>query len=299
MGSSSRASWLRLSIVLDEPDIETAERLLSRAGAVGFSFEDAGNAPVLEPEPGAAPLWPKVVLTALFPAATELAPIAAALAARFGMAAAPMIEPLDPADCVPRPSALETPLEIGGRLLIGTPQTAAVPSRSLLRLTGGLAFGTGTHPTTRLCLDWLEREVAAGAQLLDYGCGSGILGLAALALGAGQVWAVDIEPQALIATRDNAELNDFDERIWIGAPQALPRISTDIVVANILAGPLEALADTLTASLRPGGTLVMSGILDHQCERLEHAYRPHLERLERAHRDGWARLSGRRRAGAV
>jgi ribosomal protein L11 methyltransferase len=161
----------------------------------------------------------------------------------------------------------------------------------------GLAFGTGEHATTALCLEWLERHVASGMTVLDYGCGSGILALAALALGARFAYAVDTDPQALTATRANAALNGAAERLFVDAPEKLPAVVVDMLVANILAGPLIELAPTFAERVVPGGMVVLSGILESQAARVAAAYAPHLENVDQAAREGWVRLAGRRRTG--
>jgi ribosomal protein L11 methyltransferase len=161
----------------------------------------------------------------------------------------------------------------------------------------GLAFGTGEHPTTSLCLDWLERHVASGSTLLDYGCGTGVLALAALVLGARQAFAVDNDDQALLATRTNAELNGLTDRLAVSAPEALPAVAVDVLAANILAGPLVQLAPKFATYVRPGGRLVLSGVLEAQAAYVAAAYAPYFGELEPALRDGWVRLAGRRNAG--
>jgi ribosomal protein L11 methyltransferase len=161
----------------------------------------------------------------------------------------------------------------------------------------GLAFGTGEHPTTALCLDWLEQRVASGMTMLDYGCGSGILALAALKLGARLAYAVDNDGQALLATRANAVLNGVGERLFVSAPEALPDVQVDVLAANILARPLVELAPTFAQRLRPGGSLVLSGILASQAATVAEAYAAEFDDLEQTARDGWLRLSARRSTG--
>jgi ribosomal protein L11 methyltransferase len=297
--SYNEPAWQQLRVHVPESELAAIEALLTLAGAQSFGLDDAGDSPLLEPPPGAQPLWPTVRLSALFPASLNLEPLLGMLSARLGERAQPIARPLSDAEIEPRETR-RAPLHIGERLTIGPPDTLAVSPRRLLKLNFGVAFGTGTHPTTALCLEWLEREVTAGVCLLDYGCGSGILALAALRLGASTAWAVDIEPQALGATRENAELNALTERIWIGPPEALAAIRVDIIVANILARPLSQLAEVFAHRLHPGGKLVLSGLLDAQCAQVIATYEPWFTSFERAQREGWARISAQRRsAGAV
>jgi ribosomal protein L11 methyltransferase len=158
----------------------------------------------------------------------------------------------------------------------------------------GLAFGTGRHPTTRLCLEWLAARPLNGRRVLDYGCGSGVLALAALVLGAESALAVDVEPQALQATRDNARLNGLETRIWLGAPHELAPIQADIVLANIIARSLEALAPELSTRVVPGGRLVLSGLLETQVDAVRDAYAPAFRDFAVATAAGWALLEATR-----
>jgi ribosomal protein L11 methyltransferase len=170
----------------------------------------------------------------------------------------------------------------------------------VLALDPGLAFGTGTHPTTALCLEWLDSQQLQGCTVIDYGCGSGILGIAALLLGARQVIAVDNDPQALVATRDNAERNHITpERLITCLPGQLPKDCTaDVMVANILAGPLQELAPLLTGLTGRSGRIALSGILAEQAEAVAAAYRQHFALEPVARRDEWVRIDGARRTDA-
>ena len=279
-------------------DVAHAEALLELAGALALSCDDAGNDPVLEPPAGEAPLWPNVIVRALFPAHVDLAALASVLADACGGHVIAM-EPLDDERWQAAARRAPTQRRIGARLWLSDARasSAAQAGEAEVRLAMGLAFGTGDHPTTALCLEWLEAHVRAETRLLDYGCGSGVLALAALALGAAAAWAVDNDSQALTATADNARLNGVAERLWLGPPEALPKIAADVVVANILAGPLVALAPTLSACAAPGAALVLAGILDSQREDVMRAYAPFCAEFELAERDGWARITARRRAG--
>jgi ribosomal protein L11 methyltransferase len=165
-----------------------------------------------------------------------------------------------------------------------------------LLLDPGLAFGTGTHPTTALCLEWLDGQALQGLDVLDFGCGSGILAIAALLLGARQAVGTDIDVQALEASRDNAGRNGIaDEQFPLYLPEDMPQVAADVLVANILAGPLVALAPQLSGLVKPGGLLALSGILAEQGEDVAAAYAKDFELDPIANRDGWVRISGRRR----
>jgi ribosomal protein L11 methyltransferase len=187
---------------------------------------------------------------------------------------------------------------IGGRLWLAPADDPDAPGDAqVVRVHIGLAFGTGEHPTTALCLEWLERHVASGSTILDYGCGSGILALAALVLGARFAYAVDNDAQALTATRANAALNGVEERLFVGLPDTLPAVAVDVLAANILAGPLVELAPKLAARTAPGGMLVLSGVLESQAARVASAYAPYSTIVEQRARDGWVLLAGRRKPG--
>jgi len=183
-----------------------------------------------------------------------------------------------------RPAAVDLPSAYA------PPDPAAVN----IRLDPGLAFGTGTHPTTALCLEWLDGMDLKGKQLVDYGCGSGILAIAAARLGASRIWAVDHDPQALAATRDNARRNQVEAHVQIGLPEILPAAAVDAVLANILAAPLIQLAPRLAALIKPSGALVLSGILSGQDREVRAAYAPWFRFGRGARREEWRRLDARR-----
>jgi len=286
----------RLTLETAAADVPKAEALLTLAGAETIALCDAADHPVFEPEPSTAPLWPRVTLHALFAIDADLAPLRDLLAATFAEAAVTVnVLPESAWQLAMRQTVQARP--IGSRLWLAPAEDQCVPNdRLTVRINMGLAFGTGAHATTALCLDWLEGQVVPGSTLLDYGCGSGILALAALVLGAARAFAVDNDDQARTATRANAELNGVADRLVIATPDALPAISVDVLVANILAGPLVALAPTFAQLVRPGGRLVLSGILERQAKHVATAYAPHFGELEQAAYDGWVRLTGRRNA---
>jgi len=197
------------------------------------------------------------------------------------------------------------PLQFGARTWI-VPWNAELPDAAgdeavVIRLDPGLAFGSGTHPTTSLCLQWLDALAAAGAlegvDVLDYGCGSGILAVAALKLGAAHAIGIDNDPQALLASRDNADRNDVGDALSVFAPNEAPQHTYPVVVANILATALDALAETLAERVAPGGRIALSGILDGQEEELLRRYRPWFEQLSVAREGDWVRIDGVRKPG--
>ena len=300
--------WLELSATVHREHAALAEDLLLAAGAVSVTLRDAADAPVLEPAPGETPLWPELTITGLFEGDADPLALLASLHDRVP-GAEWRISSL--ADRAWEREWLRDfkPMRFGRRLAVVptgmTPPQGAV----VVRLDPGLAFGTGTHPTTALCLEWLDglavAEEGAAAPLadalvVDYGCGSGILAIAALRLGATAAIAVDLDPQALVATRANAAANDVADRITTCAPGDLQAVlagrKADILVANILAGPLRRLLGEFAATLADDGLLALSGILVGQDTALAADAEP-LFRLEApAIREDWVRLSGRRKS---
>lgn len=276
--------------------VPRAEALLALAGAETIALRDAADDPVLEPEPSTTPLWPAVVVVAQFPTEAELEPLRELLrttcqATHFEQ------RPLGPADWEAGLRQRFAARAFGRRLWLAPADDPPAPSgRVGIRLHMGFAFGTGEHPTTALCLDWLDDHVEKGSTILDYGCGSGVLAIAAVALGASRALAIDNDPQALAATRANAVLNGLTERLFVGAPESLPAESVDLLAANILAGPLIDHAGLFAERVRPGGALVLSGILETQAARVAEAYAPAFAAIELASRDGWVRLAATRNA---
>ncbi len=287
----------QLVIELPGRELARAEEACRRLGSTALMLADAGDEPLLEPAPGETPLWQDVRLRALFDLAEDPALLAATLAAVLGLhPAAVAVEHVE--DRVWEREWLRDfrPMRFGRRLWVcPAGQAAGSAAAAVLQLDPGLAFGTGTHPTTALCLEWLDAAVQGGERVLDYGCGSGILALAALRLGAAAACAFDIDPQALQATRENAIKNDLAGRIEIADRAEALGDGFDIVLANILSGPLIALAPGLAARTRTGGALVLAGLLERQSGEVTQAYQPWFDIGPVAERDGWALLAGRRR----
>ena len=274
--------WLALTVEVDAAQAEALSEALLEAGAASVSIED----------PDAA----RNRLRALLAADAHAAAILAAACASAGCGAPPFLtESVPDQDWVRATQAQFAPLCLEGRLWI-VPSWHEAPRdarAAVVRLDPGLAFGTGSHPSTRLVLAWLARTLAPGAGVLDYGCGSGILAIAAGKLGAGRVDAVDLDPLALATTIDNARANDIGLRAL--APERLPPGDYDVVVANILSQPLIVLEPLLAARTRPGGRIALSGILEQQAAEVADAYGAHFAARIGAREEGWALVEGRRR----
>jgi len=294
-------AWLQLSIEAGELDPESLSTFFESLGALSVTFEDAADQPLYEPEPGTTPLWSATRVVALFGADAHVGALGERLAERFGEGARGRLRAATLADQDWERAWLREfqPMRFGGRLWIcpAGMRPARAEQPVIVDLDPGLAFGTGTHATTRLCLEWLDAHPPLDRVVLDYGCGSGVLGIAALKLGARSVVAVDIDPQALIATRDNALRNDVDSRLSTVAPGDLSDdLRVDVLLANILANPLVTLAAGLTRRVKPGGRIVLSGILTAQVGTVVAAYRTGFDLDAPLELDGWLCISGHRHA---
>ncbi|HMW16762.1 MAG TPA: 50S ribosomal protein L11 methyltransferase [Accumulibacter sp.] len=296
-------AWLSISLHTDDRHAEALADAFLAHGALSASIEDADAGTADETpqfgEPGSPthPGWQHSRVVALLPADARAVDLVADCARSAGLATTPEFseEWIAEQDWVQLTQSQFEPIRIADRLWI-VPSWHQVPEPPAVALVldPGMAFGTGSHATTRLCLEWLERTPLAGKSLLDYGCGSGILAIAAAKLGArqGQVWGIDIDPQAVSASRDNAERNTV-EVTFLDAAHPLTG-TFDVVIANILANPLRVLAPALCGYLNPGGTLVLSGILVDQAAELIAIYAPWLSLSVVDSRDGWVCLAGNR-----
>ncbi len=287
--------WLQLKITTDRKAAEPLEDLLLASGAVSVTLEDNADQPILEPALGETPLWDQVRLTGLYDAEVDTGAVLRRLADAWGRALPEHHwEQLEDKDWEREWMSHYQAIRCGERLWVCPSwQEPPEPDKVNLMLDPGLAFGTGTHPTTFLCLEWLDAQPVEGLELVDYGCGSGILGVAALLLGARHVVGVDIDPQALLATRDNARRNGLPEDAMpVYLPAKCPEAPADIMLANILAGPLVQLAPKLQQMTRNGGKICLSGILATQAETVMDAYRPWFDFDPVAQREEWVRLTG-------
>lgn len=292
--------WLQLHLPIAKGDAERLESALEELGAAAITLADAADEPLFEPPPGATPLWRETVISALFDPTLDAQELLSSLRAFSGLELADyQTEQL--ADQVWERAWMDDfkPMRFGSRLWI-VPSNCAPEDDTVinLRLDPGLAFGTGTHETTALCLNWIDAADLAGKTVLDFGCGSGILAIAALLCGAENAIGTDIDPQALMASADNASQNGVASRLGLYLPGELPKEKVDVLLANILAAPLIELAGHLASLCRPGADLVLSGILTEQADAVAAAYAPWFHMQPAVLRGDWVRLTGKKRADA-
>ncbi len=295
--------WLELSLIVRTEQQPGTEEALDDLGALSITLQDANaetpdEQAIFEPGVGELPLWPTITLNALFDEHTDRRGLTEALGELL-----PWLEPdqltfRDVADQDWERAWMDQfkPMPFGRRLWI-YPWNIEPPADDALvvvRLDPGLAFGSGTHPTTALCLEWLDGLDLAGKTVTDFGCGSGILAIAALKLGAASAVGVDNDPQALTASIDNAERNDVADRLAVFLPEDVVAEAADIFIANILAGPLGELAPTFAAAAKPGAPFAISGILIGQQDELLLRYAKWFDDLRVDTREDWVRISGRR-----
>jgi len=292
---SGPVAWLQITVTTERASL--AEAVFEQFDAQAVTVLDAGTEMAVENTPHEHPEFDASRVVGLFTQTTRAEPIEAALRDALGKTISIEAGRLENQDWASVWLAQHPPLRFGARLWIA-PHNAPVDADDeaiVVRLDPGLAFGTGTHPTTALCLEWLAATDLKGTHVLDYGCGSGILAVAAACLGAASVTAVDIDPQALRATRENAERNGVAERIRTPGMDDIVGETFDIVIANILAKPLIALAPRLTDHARSNAPLVLSGLLSRQIADVEDAYSSAFEFDEGARQEDWIRLYARRR----
>ena len=292
--------WIQIKLDTSSDYVEELEDLLLEAGASAVTLQDGKDQPLFEPEPGSTPLWHHTVVIGLFDAHTDMDEVVSLLRNQYLREPFPAykVEIVEDKDWEREWMTHFVPMQFGSRLWV-CPSWKDVPEPDAvnLMLDPGLAFGTGTHPTTALCLEWLDKQGdLSNQQIIDYGCGSGILAIAALLLGVRQVTGVDLDPQALEATINNAERNNVaPEKLQVFLPENTPDIKVDMVLANILAGPLVKLAPRLAGYLEKGGRLALSGILSEQADNIISAYSQWFDLEPVVHREGWILVSGTRR----
>jgi ribosomal protein L11 methyltransferase len=293
--------WRQFVMDLEKLNPDSIEEIFARHGAHSITFTDAGDKPVLEPAPGEAPLWPDSRITGLFSIDADLSQLQDDLRQSLAIDALPPHQIEEIENRVWEREWLKDfgPMRFGERLWICPGNSSVDDEHALIvHLDPGLAFGTGTHATTALCLDWLDGLSLADSTILDYGCGSGVLAIAALKLGCASAAAMDIDPQAVTATRANAHHNGVDSQLTVTDSANDIDGQFDVVIANILAAPLIALAEPIASHVKGGCLLALSGILSEQVEEVLGVYQPWIEFERPVYREQggqtWARLTGRR-----
>lgn len=287
-------SWLQFSIEVSSNRVELVSEAFTAVGALSITVLDAGDEPLLEPLPGETPLWSNSRVVALFGADVNVEDVKHAVEEALPDGCMNLkMDSLEDCDWSSTWRDSFHAMQFGAHLWV-CPTGESVPDADavVVQLDPGLAFGTGTHATTALCLEWLDANKPDGKQVIDYGCGSGILAIAACKLGADQVTAVDIDPQALQATRTNAAANEVARKCNVQLAGDLIAAQVDLVLANILANPLIELADTLGKLIRPGGCMVLTGILEEQANAVMAAYDQRFTFREPVCREEWVLLEG-------
>ena len=291
--------WIQLKINTTGKHAETIGDALIESGSVSVTFQDTHDVPIFEPLPGETRLWGDTDVIGLYDAETDMKDVVAMLehSPLLGLNFVHKIEQLEDKDWEREWMDNFHPMQFGKRLWI-CPSWRDIPDPNAVNvmLDPGLAFGTGTHPTTALCLEWLDGLDLTDKTVIDFGCGSGILAIAALKLGAKHVIGIDIDPQAILASRDNAERNDVADRLTLYLPKDQPdNLKADVVVANILAGPLKELAPLISVLPNQGGHLGLSGILSSQAESVVEAYQADFNLDPVKEKEEWCRITGQKK----
>ncbi|MDD9155702.1 50S ribosomal protein L11 methyltransferase [Aliivibrio sp. S4TY2] len=289
--------WIQVKLNATSENAEQiSDMLMEETGALSVTFLDAKDVPIFEPLPGETRLWGETDIVALYDAETDMDLVIAQLKASTVLDDnfAYKVEQLEDKDWEREWMDNFHPMKFGERLWI-CPSWREIPEPDAVNvmLDPGLAFGTGTHATTALCLEWLESIDLKGKTVIDFGCGSGILAIAAIKLGAAKVVGIDIDPQAITASKDNAARNGVADQLELFLPQDQPgNLVADVVVANILAAPLRELSSIITAHVAPGGVLAMSGVLDTQANDVASYYADNFTLDAIAEQQEWCRISG-------
>ncbi len=288
--------YTQITFFCEQKQAKALSEFLSEADTLAVSLMDAADEPIFEPKPGETPLWSEVRVIALFANERSAHATLSLLKELLGDIIPYQIETIQERDWVSETQAQFQPLCIAEKFWIYPEWQEVLHHQPVLKLAPGLAFGTGAHETTRICLEALAKFVQPGNIIIDFGCGSGILGCAALLLGAKKAYFIDIDPQALEATERNIFLNQFPpEKFFIGLPDALPKVHADILVANILANPLIELKPAFEKLLNPEGKIILAGLLENQAEEVTRCYHP-WRKLVRFKQAGewvclWAKIS--------
>lgn len=287
--------WIQLTLSSDEAHARALGDVLMANGAQAVTYRDGKDAPIFEPGPGEVQLWDHTLVTGLFDADYNMPALIKRLrqVKYLGTDFNYKTDPLEDKDWEREWMDNFKPIQFAPNLWV-VPSWHEAPDASAanILLDPGMAFGTGTHPTTALCLQWLAEQDLAGKTVVDFGCGSGILGIAALKLGAARCVGIDIDRQALIATVDNAKRNNVADRFEVYLPSEQPHMQADVVVANVLAGPLQELAAVILGYVGAPGSIAMSGILSRQAEAVMAAYTPDIRFAPLREQDEWVLLHG-------
>lgn len=288
-------AWVQFICHTSPDNAEALSEALSECGAAAVTFEDDADQPIYEPDLGETPLWAETRLTALFDAETSERSVLDMLSAMLPEVPRFRVEAVEDKDWEREWMANFQPIQFGDKLwIVPSWHKAPAPQAVNILLDPGLAFGTGTHATTALCLNWLDQADLKGKYVIDYGCGSGILAIAAALLGAERVIGVDTDPQALEATRENARRNGVEIEAYL--PGNCPDEPCDLLLANILAGPLQNLAPRFANLCKPNTQLVLSGILQSQTDEVADSYQQWFTMQPAVSREDWVRLTGERHA---
>ena len=301
--TGSGQTWLEFRVQVASEFASRLESLMASLGALSITLTDLADTPVLEPGVGETPLWPDLFVTGLFESQADAAQLKSILCRAPGVFSDQQVglSTLDDRDWERVWMEDFGPMQFGRDLwIMPGQQQAPEPGATVIELDPGLAFGSGSHPTTRLCLEWIDAQTFQGATVIDFGCGSGVLGIAAALKGAVTVMCVDNDPQALLATNENAARNHVGSNIVTSdgtqfAPGSGPGNIADVMLANILAGTLVKLAPVLCSALKPGGLIALSGILDEQAEEVIGVYKQWLEDMKQSDLEGWVLISGKRK----
>ena len=292
--------WQQLKIQLKSEDASAIERTVLDSGALSISYLDAEDQPVFQKEPGSTPLWDNAFLLCLFDENAELETLLAELKHNTQVLNSNnlSVEIIGDKDWERSWMADFEPMQFGENLWIYPSwQSPPDPDATNVMMDPGLAFGSGTHTTTSLCLRWLGQTAVANKEIIDYGCGSGVLAIAAALLGAKKVHAVDNDPQAIAATIDNSYRNNISEGVITAyLPEALPELSADILIANILAEPLLDLSVKFSDLVKPEGRIALSGILEEQIPSLTSCYRRWFDLEAPIIENEWVLITGKRKA---
>ena len=288
--------WLQLIIPTDDTHADKIADAMMDVGAVSATLQDMQDQPVLEPAPGTTPLWSHTRVVGLFDADSNPQQLVAQVQNIIGETITEWkAEPLEDQDWTRAWMDSFKPMQFGEKLwVVPSTYTPPQPDAVNLILDPGLAFGTGTHPTTAMCLAWLDAHPPQELQIIDYGCGSGILAIAALLLGAKHAVGVDNDPQALLASRDNAQKNRVEDRLQVYLPQQAPQQPCELLLANILAAPLISLAPVFARLCKPGAPIVLSGILANQAQDVLDAYQSEFDIRTWKQQEEWVCITGTR-----